>query len=200
MNKTPLIIGLLVLVLASGCATTKVTRVDREEKIDLSGEWNDYDAMLVAQSMIKDCLERPWLYNYVKIKGENPTVIVGKVTNKSYEHINSQVFTKYLEKELLNSGKVIFVASPQEREGVREERNDQQQGYTEPETIKAIGHETGADFMLIGSVNAIKDEVRSKAVMYYQVNLELVDMLTNQKVWIGQKEIKKKIDHPKFSF
>lgn len=199
MRKINLIVFACLILAASGCSTTKVTRVDVSEKIDLSGEWNDYDALTVAKEMVKDSLDKPWLSDFAKMKGKEPTVIVGHVANRSHEHINTQVITKYLEEQLLNSGKVIFVASPQEREDIREERQDQQQGFTEPETIKKIGHERGADFMLIGSINSIKDQIKGKAVVYYQVNLELVDLLTNQKVWIGQKEIKKRVDHPQFS-
>ena len=59
--------------------------------------------------------------------------------------------------------------------------------------------ETGADYMLIGSLNSVKDAKKNQYVILYQVNLELVDISTNQKVWIGQKEIKKVVTNPKFS-
>ena len=54
--------------------------------------------------------------------------------------------------------------------------------------------------MLIGSLNSVKDEVKGKSVAYYQANLELVDLETNEKVWIGRKEIKKFIKIKKYSF
>ena len=181
---------LTVLFLISGCAT-KVERVDVKEQIDLSGSWNDYDASLVSQEMIKDSLAKPWFENFVKDKGRNPVVIIGHIENNTYEHINAGVFIKFLERELLNSGKVTFVTSPEEREQIRSERADQQSGNTEEETRTQIGRETGADFMLLGSMNSVKDEVKGKFVVLYQVNLELIDLTTNRKVWIGQKEIKK---------
>ncbi len=101
---------------------------------------------------------------------------------------------------MLNSGKVVFVASPEERESIREERDDMQQGYTDPDSMIAIGKERGADLMLLGSLNSVKDEVRNKFVMFYQVNLELIDLTTNEKVWIGQKEIKKSVKKGKFGY
>lgn len=183
----------------SGCASTKVERVDVDEQIDLSGDWNDYDAMLVSQEMIKDCLSRPWIHDFVKKEGSDPVVIVGNIRNRTNEHINSQVFVKYLERELLNSGKVTFVASAIERGGIRDEREDQAKGFTDPDTMAEIGKEHGADYMLIGTVNSVIDQVKRKSVNYYQVNLELVDMSTNKKVWIGQKEIKKYVQKPRMS-
>lgn len=184
--------AVIILVLTTiGCATTKVERVPREQKIDLSGDWNDYDSMLVAQEMLGDCLSKPWQPTFVGAKNRNPVVIVGHISNRTDEHISTQAFVKNLERQLLNSGKVTFVANPNEREDLRAEREDQKQGFTDPVTMAAVGKERGADYMLIGSVDSIKDELNKKSVNYYQVNLELIDLSTNEKVWIGQKEIKK---------
>ena len=187
--------GLLV-----GCSGSQVKRVPVEEVVDLSGRWNDTDSRLVAQEMIEDALSRPWLPEFHGSHNRSPVVIVGFIKNQSHEHINSDIFTKDLERSLLNSGKIKFVASRDERGWVREERDDQNKtGYTNPETIKKIGKETGADFMVIGSVNSVKDEVKSRYVILYQVNLELVDIETNEKVWIGQKDVKKVVKRSKYS-
>jgi penicillin-binding protein activator len=186
--------------LLSACATTKVKRVDVNQPVDLSGDWNDYDATLIAREMIADCLSRPWLTDFLRDKGRNPAVILGQIVNHTSEHINAGVVTSGLERELLNSGKVVFVASPQEREQLRVERTDQQKGLTDPDTMAKIGKERGADYMMIGTVNSVTDEMNNKAAVFYQVNLELIDLSTNTKVWIGQKEIKKTITRSRFGF
>ena len=185
-----------------GCSSApKVTRTNVEKTIDLSGRWNDTDSRLVAEEMIKDCLSRSWINKFNQKSGKDPVVIVGTVVNRSSEHINSQVFIAELEKNLLNSGKVVFVTDRQQRLEVRDERNDQQQsGETDPSTIKPKGKETGADFMVQGSINSIKDEIKGKYAILYQANLELIDLSNNQKVWIGQKEIKKLVERPQYSF
>ncbi|MCK4487358.1 MAG: hypothetical protein KAU38_11430, partial [Desulfobacterales bacterium] len=88
---------LVVLALAVGCSSApKVRRVAVEETIDLSGRWNDSDSRMVADEMIKDCLNRPWLAVFQSRKGMKPVVIVGTVLNRSDEHINTQVFVKDL--------------------------------------------------------------------------------------------------------
>ncbi len=179
----------------TGCAT-KVIRTDTSKVTDFSGQWNDTDARMVAEEVIGDCLSGNWINDFNKSNGRTPTVIVGTIKNKSYEHISTEIFIQDLERALTNSGKVVFVAAKDAREEIRDERADQQMGNTEPSTISAKGHETGADFMLQGSVNAIQDAVKGKYGMFYQVTLELVDMKTNQKRWIGQKEIKKIVLRP----
>ena len=189
---------LIAVLIFSGCASApKVERKEVDTTIDLSGRWNDTDSRLVSEEMIKDCLSRPWLKRYEdRHGGRAPTVIVGRVKNRSHEHINVQTFVKDLERELINSGQVQFVASRGEREDVREERLDMAR-HASDETMKEAGREIGADFMLIGTINTIRDDIGSKAVMYYQVDLELINMENNLKVWIGDKKIKKLIKKPK---
>jgi len=183
----------------AGCSTIKVKRIETDKVIDLSGKWNDTDSRLVAEEMIKDCVERPWLNKFEEKSKREPVVIVGTIMNRSHEHINSQLFIKDLERSLINSGMVKFVASKEERQEVREERISQNEdGMTDKDTIKPVGYETGADFMLQGSINSVKDEIKGRYVILYQVNLELIDLTTNQKVWIGEKEIKKSVKKGKF--
>ena len=52
-------------------------------------------------------------------------MIVGSVRNRSDEHINTETFVKDLERALINSGEVEFVAARGERGEIREERKDQ---------------------------------------------------------------------------
>lgn len=190
---------LLALVVALAACGTKVTRMDVEEGKDLSGRWNDTDSRLVAEEMVKDCLERPWLNQYSMKTGKIPDVIVGRIANRSTEHISTETFVKDLERSLLNSGRVAFVASSTERDGVREERADQAQHAT-AESAKEAGREAGADFMLIGSINSIIDREGKRQVVYYQVDLELIDMVDNRKVWIGNKKIKKFVERSKLGY
>lgn len=193
------VVCLSVLFVLFGCSSApRVERQDIDTTIDLSGRWNDTDSQMVSKAMIEDCLRRPWIEDFKEgHQGETPTVIVGQVVNRSHEHINMQTFVKDLERNLINSGRVRFVAAAGEREQVREERLDMAT-HASDETMKTAGKEIGADFMLIGSINTIRDAVDGKAVMYYQTNLELVDLENNLKVWIGEQKIKKLIEQPKF--
>jgi len=177
-----------------GCGESKtVTRVEPDQAIDLSGDWNDTDSRMVAEEMIKDALNRPWLGEFKGDKKRSPVVIVGTVRNRSSEHIASTAFTKNLERELINSGRVEFVANKEERSEVRDERTDQQE-FSSPESLKKFQLETGADFMLRGDITSIIDQQGGSRVKFYQVNLELVNIETNKKAWIGEKKIKKLVE------
>jgi uncharacterized protein (TIGR02722 family) len=187
---------LIFLIISCSAPARTVTRVETSTVTDLSGRWNDTDAKLVSQEMISDLLSRAWLSDYKTEKGKKPVVIVGTVRNKSSEHINTELFTKEIEKELINSGKVTFVASKSERMEIREERIDQQY-FASVETAKELANETGADFMLIGSINSVVDAIEGQKAILYKTNMELIDLETNTKAWIGDKEIKKIIEQKK---
>ena len=190
------IIAMCMVFFLSSCATTpKVTRVDASQQIDLSGQWNDIDSQMVSAEMIQDVTARPWIYEFETKNQTKPRVIVGTVLNKSHEHINTSTFIMDLEREITNSGRVIFVATKDERDEVREEKVDQAQNAS-ARSAKSAGQESGADFMLKGEINTIFDEAGKMQVRYYQVNLQLVNILTNEKVWIGEKKIKKEIKRP----
>lgn len=190
----------LVLVGFSGCgAETKVTRVDSGVVTDLSGRWNDTDSRMVAESMVKEALEYPWLNTFSQSKRRQPVVVVGTVLNNSHEHINVETFVTDLERELTNSQKVTFVAGKNEREEVRNERKEQAM-YAREDTQKAPGKEIGADYMMKGTIATILDEADGTTAMFYQVDLQMVDLESNAKVWFGQKKIKKVIEKKRTIF
>ncbi|MDX8386939.1 MAG: penicillin-binding protein activator LpoB [Ghiorsea sp.] len=187
----------LVFGLAACSTTTTVKRVDTDSVQDLSGNWNDTDSRLVSSRLVQDVLSRQWLTTYQVKNSKNPVVIVGTVRNLSHEHINTRTIVADLERELINSGEVEFVASGAERGEIRGERDDQAENSTAA-TRNAVGQETGADFMLKGQINTIFDAAGKTQVKYYQIDLTLISMKNNRKVWVGQKKIKKVLETGSF--
>ena len=182
----------LILVVAGCGSSARVTRLDAGTVTDLSGKWNDTDARLVAEEMVGDCLSRVWLTDFVAASGKKPFVTVGTIRNKSSEHIDTEIFTTDFERELINSGQVRFVATRDQKDEVRDERMDQG-AWASPETMKKIRAETGADYILLGAIKSINDQLEGVQVKFYQTDLELIHIETTEKVWIGTKKIKKEI-------
>ena len=195
-----ILVSMIALLFIPGCGSEKkITRVDTGVVTDFSGRWNDTDSKLVAETMIEEMVSRPWLENFSRVKGRQPVVIVGTVLNKSNEHINVQTFITDLEREMTNSQKVTFVADRNERNEIREERRDQAI-HSREDTQKGPGQEIGADFMMKGAISNILDEADGAKAVYYQVDLDLIDLENNIKSWYGQKKIKKVIEKKRFLF
>jgi uncharacterized protein (TIGR02722 family) len=190
----------LTVLWLGGCgAETKVTRVDSGVVTDLSGRWNDTDSRMVAESMVKDALEYPWLNKFTNSKQRQPVVVVGTIVNSSTEHISTQIFVTDLERELTNSQKVTFVAGKGDRDEVRTERKEQAM-FAREDTQKAPGKEIGADYMMKGEISTILDEADGTKAVFYQVDLQMIDLESNAKVWYGQKKIKKVIEKKRTVF
>ncbi len=198
--KSISVITILIAVLA-GCASsaTNVTRTSSDEVIDLSGRWNDTDSRLTAETMVTSMLTGVWVDQFMSEEDRIPIVIVGRVRNKSSEHIDANTFVKDIERELVNSGRVSFVAAGQEREEVRAEREDQQ-SHADQSTAKALAAETGADFMIQGIITSQTDAIEGKRATLYKVDMEIINLETNQKVWIDTRQIKKLIEQKKSSW
>ena len=197
-NQLLFTLALVSVVALTGCKT-KVSRVGIEEAIDLSGRWNDTDSQLVSAEMISDIASRPWVEEYTAKHGKKPVLIVGTIRNKSSEHIETETFSKDLEREMINNGRVTFVANKMERGELRSERTEQQT-WAREETQKRLAAETGADYMLQGGIKTIIDKEGNQQVKFYQVDMELIHLESNEKVWIGSKKIKKLVKQPRMKW
>lgn len=194
-------LALAAVTISGGCAT-QVTRISPDQQVDLSGRWNDVDSRQVADAMVRQSFESDagasWAVQYMQAHGgRRPTVIVGTVRNRSMEHIPVETFVRDLERAYLSSGQVQVVASAGERQEVREERADQQDNAS-ADTRARMGRERGAQYMLQGDISQITDREGGRRVVYYQVDMTLIDLETNAKTWTGQHKIKKLVEQPRF--
>ncbi|MCK4632107.1 MAG: penicillin-binding protein activator LpoB, partial [candidate division Zixibacteria bacterium] len=105
---------------------------------------------------------------------------------------DTETFTTDFERELINSNQVKFVAAKVQREDIFDERAHQQE-FASPETMARFKKETGADFVLLGAIKAIVDQEGGSKTVFYQTDLELINIESAEKVWIGTKKIKKGI-------
>jgi len=203
MNRSGRAIAVLTLALmaigASACGK-RVSRIDPSAVTDLSGRWNDTDSRLVANELISQTLNAPWVTRHTGAHGgEAPAVIVGSFRNRTLEHIAVNTFIGDLERAMINSGMVTMVVSSAEREEIRGEREDQQE-HARADTRARMAQELGADYMFQGEITAIEDEEGREKVVYYQIDATLTDLESNVRVWAGQHRIKKYIERPRFGF
>jgi hypothetical protein len=170
--------------------------VDAATQTDLSGYWNDTDVRIVCESLIKSCLDSPRVTAITATLGRPPVIIVGTFRNESDEHIDTSIIASTMELAIFNSGKADFVAGGDTRNQLRAERQDQLENASE-DTASSISNETGADFLLSGSVKTIVDQAGNTSTRTYFVSAELTNIETNTRLWLDQNsEIKKVIKRP----
>jgi penicillin-binding protein activator len=177
---------------APSCARRSVTRVAPDKVIDLSGKWNETDARLAAETLTNQALSGEWLGNFMAAKTRKPVVIVGLVRNNSHEHMDTEIFTKDIEKAFIKTSTVRLVQAGDKRNELRGERADQQD-FSSEASMKKFGRELGADYMMHGTVKSIVDGYGREKTTFWQIDLELADLETNEIVWIGEYKGKKYI-------
>jgi uncharacterized protein (TIGR02722 family) len=195
MKKVLIILGAAALIL-SACASQPagVQRVDAGTQTDLSGYWNDTDVRIVCEALINDALNSPRVAQTItRMGGKTPVVLVGRFRNESSEHIDTAIISSRMETAIFNSGKMDFVAGGSVRDELRAERQEQQ-SFASEATAAALANETGANFMLFGTVRTIVDRAGNQTVRTYFVTAEMTNLETNQRMWMGENsEIKKVI-------
>lgn len=180
------------VLVASSCARRTVTRVEPNKVIDLSGKWNETDARLAAETLTNQALSGQWLGNFMAAKTRKPVVIVGLIRNNSHEHMDTEIFTKDIEKAFIKTSTVRLVQAGDKRNELRGERADQQD-FSSEASMKKFGRELGADYMMHGTVKSIVDGYGKEKTTFWQIDLELADLETNEIVWIGDYKGKKYI-------
>ena len=200
MKKFLLFVAIISILLLAGCTTPRVQRIETDEIEDLSGYWNAKDVGIIADTLVEKCVAAPAITNYIANNGKLPVVIVGSFKNQSDEHIDTSIVALKFESALINSGKVDFVASAEQRGELRNERLEQQE-WASIETTSRLANETGADFMLIGTVKTIVDALDNESIRTYYVTAELIDIESNKKLWVDtNSDINKLITKSKTRF
>ena len=186
------------VLLFTACASVpRVQRVDPSAQPDLSGNWNANDVRIVCEDLINKCINSPRVSQAISARrGRTPFVLVGRFNNESSEHIETSIISTTMEVAIFNSGRLNFVAGGSTREELRSERQDQLSNASEA-TASALGNETGADFLLTGTVRIIVDRLDNQTTRTYIVNAEMSDIETTERIWMDQSSIDKIITRPK---
>ncbi len=186
--------------LFSCVGSPSVSRVPASSLTDLSGYWNNTDVQIVCESLIDSCLSSRRIAEFAEEQGRRPRIRIGSFKNNSDEHLDPSIIATRMKVVITNSGKAEFVADSATQGEIRAEQQDQLVNASE-DTAASIGNETGADFLLTGSVKTIVDRLGNLSTRTYVVTAELVNVETGALYWTDENsEIKKVINQPKLKF
>lgn len=179
----------VVLAFAAGCvgprAFTKGTYEDPNAIALLDDRFSENDMQLIAKKMIESMAA-------TNIAGSNglPVVMVGKMRNRTSEHVDMTMLSNKVRTQLIRSGKFRF-ADVESRGEIAEEYEYQQSGYVDPAQARGPGRQTGAEYLLTATLTANVQEVGKDKLIYYKATFKLTNLLTSEIVWTDEKEIRK---------
>ena len=188
------------LWLSAGCASQDpvVHRVAAQTASDLSGTWNDTDARLTSESLIRDCFAAEWMGDFQRQNKRLPTIRVASITNKTDEHIDAEIFIKNIEAAIIQSRRArVLAQAGLETAAIDTEQARAASGRQAAATSVKSGQELGADYVVAVRISSIIDEISKKMTKFYKINVELISPTTGEKTWIGDYEIKKLISYKK---
>lgn len=168
-------------------AFTKGQYSDPEEVILLDDKFNENDMQLMANTMVNSLIE----YEQIKNSSDRPIIMVGKVRNRTSEHVDMKALTDKIRTALIRSGKFQF-SDKDAREELAEEYEYQNSGFVNSETAKSRGNQASVDFIITGDLSSNVQQVGKDKVVYYKLNVNLVDVEKNIITWADEREVRKK--------
>lgn len=194
----PLMVATILTCTACSASAPVVRRISAQTATDLSGTWNDTDARLTSESLIRDCFAAAWMGDFQRQNKRLPTIRIASITNKTDEHIDAEVFIKNIEAAVIQSGRArVLAQAGLETSAIDSEQARAASGRQAPTTSVKSGQELGADYVVAVRMSSIIDQISKKMTKFYKINVELISPTTGEKTWIGDYEIKKLISDKK---
>ncbi len=153
----------------------------------LDDKFNEADMQQMADTVIRAMVACP----YVAKAAKPPVVIVERVQNRTQEHIDMVSMTDMIRSALIKSGKVRFV-NKEERGTIDEEVTYHESGAVSGPTAKKRGQQTGADYILSGSLATNIQEVGEDKLIYYKLTANLTSLETSTIDCTEEKQVRKK--------
>ncbi len=179
----------IVLAFAVSCAGprafTKGSYEDPNTIALLDDRFSENDMQLIAKKMIQSMADSD-----ISGSSGTPVVMIGKMRNRTAEHIDMTMLSNKVRTQLLQSGRFRF-ADVVNRRDIAEEYEYQQSGYVDPDQARGPGSQTGAEYLLTGTLTANVQQVGKNKLVYYKATFQLTNLLTSEIAWADEKEIRK---------
>lgn len=165
-------IGLGALLwFGSGCGPKAFTKGDYDDpdRVNLlNDQFSESDLQRMADRVIKEMTNCATIAQATK----RPVVIMGKVGNRTEEHIDTVSLTDKIRTGLIQSGKMRFV-NKEARGTLNEEYDYSAGGNVSSGSMKKRGKQIGADYLLDGNISTVVQEVGNDKTVYYKFTMNL---------------------------
>jgi len=171
--------------LGAGCAS-KVQYGDPTAQETLTIDFGSTDLQMIAEKMVDSLLA-----SSVVQEGDRPVVLVGRIQNRTDEHIDTTAIADKIRTALLQSGQVRFAAAEVRDQVVRELEYQTASGFVDPDTRKRLGRLVGPGYLLPGQISSVRKQSGRETGLYFLFSLNLVELETGLIRWSAEKEIRK---------
>ena len=193
-------VAFAVLIVATmvGCASFRGEYSDPSAVEVIDDSWNETDNRTTATAIVKKMLAQSWYKVFRQKKKERPIVVVGKINNRTDEHIDTQALVGFVSDELINSGKVRFVDKANRDAILKEIEYQTSSGHVKSSAARKKGQQIGAYFLLSGDISSHVQAQDGLKTVTYQTHVKLTDLESSEIVWSHKELIKKRFRKSKF--
>jgi hypothetical protein len=99
-----------------------------------------------------------------------------------------------MQDELINSGKVIFIANDSSTREAVDAEVARQETHTKDSERAEAGQQSGMQYIFQGDISSKTEQDDDVKYVNYQANFKLVNLKTTQIEWSGQHRLRKKYE------
>lgn len=191
-------IMLATLLLTAGCASFYGEYSDPSAVEVVDDQWNETDNRTTAVAIVKKMLEQNWYQVFRAQKKQRPVVVVGTISNRTDEHIDTTALVGFISDELINSGKVRFVDKANREAILKEVEYQSSSGNVKSNAARQKGRQIGAHFLLSGDISSHVQARDGLKTVTYQSHVKLTDLESSEIIWSHKELIKKRFRTSKF--
>ncbi len=194
---------LAALPLFTITACSSVSYGDPDKVETLTVDFGSTDLQTIASDMVASLNSEPrlaYLDNPSKGSDKRYTMVFGGVDNRTTEHIDTEGIVAAIRVPIQQGGRFRILAGGQGQNEIGEQvRFQQGSGRVDPNQARAFGKQLAADVVLYGALRSI-DKTKGRTLegglmkkedVYYQFELNCVNVETGELIWSKIKEIRK---------
>lgn len=189
--------SMMILSLAA-CSSRQFTKGEYDDVNEarlLDDKFNESDAKMLISDMVESMTKHPIFTSSTP----KPIVQVEQVRNKTHEHIETKSLTDSFRTALQKNG--IRFSNKEDRGTLDEEVEYQQRsGRVRQDTRKRVDGLISPDYILTGDLVSNVQEVGSKKLIFYKLNLNLTNLETGLIEWSDEKPIRKRYQKKSVGF
>ncbi|TVQ78523.1 MAG: penicillin-binding protein activator LpoB [Bradymonadales bacterium] len=152
----------------------------------LDDQFNENDMQLMSRDLVASLLD----FEGIKGRDGSPVVMLGRFRNRTSEHIDMKMLTDHMRTALIRTQRFRFVDGSL-RQDLAEEYDYQASEFVDQATAVRMGQQLGVEYLIVGDLGSIIQQVGNDKIVYYKITMNLVDVATNVILWSDDREVRK---------
>lgn len=178
MKSLCLVLFMLLAACASPDRFTQGEYISTTSVVLLDDKFNESDMHLITDKLTTAVLS-------CEVSGSNNTIVLGNITNQTSEHLNMDSVMDQITTRVVKSKKYTVVDKNSRFDVASEHNLYDRRGQA------STKNPLQAHYILTGAISSNVQEFGRDKVVFYKMNMNVIDMNTEKVVCAEEKELRK---------